>query len=267
MNKKLLLLLVPLLLLPLLSFGYAHFTDKVVKKYRVHVGSLEVEFIGIHVDACRMPDVDNDGEIFGDELVITTYENPEDCTWYIYITADPITGGFYLNTTMWLHNSGKLPFELRWETMWDGPKDYFIDTDVVNPDWTNAFDPPKPGYSVFGGANPLPMPPWSFAMDVYRWHLGDDGVYRRTGPFTPTQVDYKPCDYLEIKQHINFKQPDPEAGVGEDWQKDWQCKFIRLWVEFTAQDVYWDFSSNLVGEWPDEEGLPAKPPLEEPSPP
>ncbi len=60
-------------------------------------------------------------------------------------------------------------------------------------------------------------------------------MYERTGPFAPTEVHYKPCDYIEVKQHVNFEQPDPAAG--EDWQKEWQCKWIKIWVHFTAEDV------------------------------
>jgi hypothetical protein len=236
MNKKLSLLLVPLLLLPLMSFGYAHFTDKVAKKYKVHVGSVILDFESIHVDAAKMPDVNNDGIIFGDELLIETYENPDDCTWYVYITCDPITGGFVLNTTMWLHNAGKLPFELRWDVKWDGPYD-------LDP----CFDPPAPTKEL----GTLPMPPWSYKMFVYRWHLNTStGEYERTGPFAPTQVHYKPCDYIEVKQHINFEQPDPANPASMLWQKEWQCKWIKLWVEFTAQDVYETLvGSDYVGDF------------------
>jgi len=231
MNKKLALLLVPLLLLPLISFGYAHFTDKLVKKYKVHVGSLIIDFESIHVDFARMPDVDNDGEIFGDELLIETFENPDDCTWYVMITCDPVTGGFILNTTMWLHNSGKLPFELNWGVKWDGPYD-------EDP----CFDPPAPTKEL----GTLPMPPWSYEMLVYRWHDYGAG-YIREGPYAPTQVDYKPCDYIEVKQHINFEQPNPADPDSMLWQKEWQCKWIKLWVEFTAQDIYYDVSSDWEG--------------------
>lgn len=228
MNRKLVLLLIPLMLIPLISYGYAHFTDEVVKKYKIHVGSVYLNVTGFHVDYAKMPDVDNDGVIFGDELNITVYE-ADDCRWYVEIAADPITGGFVLNTTMWMHNSGKLPFELTWDVKWDGPYDADPCFDVV---------PTK-------DLTRLPMPPWSWDMKVYRWHYNEtSGVYERTGPFSPTQVHYKPCDFIEVKQHVNFKQPVP----GETFQKDWQCKWIKIWVEFTAEDVYVDdLSSDTWG--------------------
>ncbi len=225
MNKKLVLLIVPLLLVPLIATGYAHFTDEVIKKYKIHVGSLYLNVTGFHVDFARMPDVDNDGVIFGDELNITIYESP-DCRWYVLIEADPITGGFELNTTLWMHNSGKLPFELMWDAMWDGP--YPSDP---------CFDIP-PGKTLAT----LPQPPWSFSVTLYKWHYNPEkDEYERSGPFAPTQTDYKPCDYIEVKQHVDFKQPDPT--LNQTWQKDWQCKWIKIWETWRAQDIYVDVSS------------------------
>ncbi|MDH5770752.1 MAG: hypothetical protein OEZ25_05650 [Candidatus Bathyarchaeota archaeon] len=227
MNKKVALLLVPLLLLPLMSFGYAHFTDKVVKKYKIHVGSVMMEITGVHVDYAKMPDVDNDGVIFGDELLIDTFENPDDCTWYEEITADPVTGGFVLDTTTWIHNNGKLPFTLTWLALWEGP----LDDDP-------CFDAPGPARPM----GELPIPPWSWSITVYKWH---EGV--RSGPYAPTQTDYKPSDYIEVIQHINFEQPDPSIPGQELWQKEWQCKWIRLWVTFIAEDIYEELGSETVG--------------------
>ena len=222
MNKKLALLLIPLMLMPLMAYGYAHFTDEVQKKYKIHVGSVFLNVTGFHLDYAKMPDVDNDGDIWGDELNVTIYE-ADDCRWYVLIEADPITGGFILNTTLWMHNGGKLPFELRWEVKWDNA------TGHTDPCWDTI---PTQNMAT------LPMPPWSWRMDVYRWHLNPaTGEYERTGPFDPTQVHYKPCDYIEVKQHVNFEQPDPADPASVDWQKDWQCKWIYIWITFTAQDV------------------------------
>ncbi len=222
MNKKFAALMIPLIAMPLLAFGYAHFTDEVVKKYKIHVGSVFLNVTGFHVDHAKMPDVDNDGVIFGDELNITIYE-ANDCRWYVLIEADPITGGFILNTTLWMHNGGKLPFELNWDVKWDNA------TGHTDPCWDTI---PTQGLAT------LPRPPWSWEMLVYRWHRNETtGAYERTGPFAPTQVDYKPCDYIEVKQHVNFNQPDPADPTTKDWQKYWQCKWIYIWVTFHAQDV------------------------------
>jgi len=239
MNKKYIALLIPLLLMPLIAIGYAHFTDQVVKKYKLHVGSVFLNITGFHLNEARMPDVDNDGVIFGDELKVNIYDDPATSIWYEEITADPMTGGFILNTTTWLHNSGKLPFELRWEVFWSGP----FDTDP-------CFDPPGPTLPL----STLASPPWHYSMVLYKWHLNPaTNVYERSGPFAPTQTHYKPCDYIEVIQVVEFDQPDPTNAPSMLWQKEWQCHWIRLWVTFTAQDVTSTISSNTVP------GLPANP--------
>jgi len=226
MNKKFALLIIPMLVLPLVAFGYAHFTDEVVKKYKLHVGSVFLNVTYFHVDYAKMPDVDNDGVIFGDELNITIYE-ADDCRWYVLIEADPMTGGFVLNTTMMMHNGGKLPFELKWDVFWDGPH-------LTDP----CYEPPGPANPIGTLPGVVTPGPWSWEMKVYRWH---EGV--REGPYAPTQVHYKPCDLIEVQQHVNFKQPDPADPTTANWQKDWQCKWIRIWVTFHAEDVYETVSS------------------------
>ena len=226
MNKKYMLLLIPLLLMPLIAFGYAHFTDLVVKKYKVHVGSVYLNVTAFHVNEWKMPDVDNDGMIFGDELLVNIYEDTALCTWFEEITADPITGGFILNTTTWMINGGKLPFEVSWDFKWDGP--YDADPCFVIP----------PSKAI----GTLQSPPWHFSVTIYKWHLGV-----RSGPYAPTQTHYKPGDLIEVIQVIKFDQPNP----GDSYQKDWQCKWIKLWVEFKAQDVYETGSSNTVPNLPE----------------
>jgi len=222
MNKKLVALIIPLLVMPLIAFGYAHFTDDVIKKYKIHVGSVYLDVTGFHVDQAIMPDVNLNGEIFDDELVINIYEDAF-CNWIVEITADPITGGFVLDTTMWLHNGGKLPFRLDWTVMWDGPYDEDPCFDV----------PPGQPMTTF------PIPPWSWSMELYRWTVDPTtGEYVRD-PVTsvnPTQEVYMPCDFIEVKQHINFEQPDPNVPEEAEWQKYWQCHWIKLWVKFHALD-------------------------------
>jgi hypothetical protein len=237
MNKKFVAFLIPLLVMPLFAFGYAHFTDEVVKKYKLHVGSVYLNVTGFHVDAVRMPDVNQDNVLWhipaqaGDELNITIY-NGTDCRTYVEITANPISGGFYLNTTMWMHNGGKLPFELDWNVYWDGP----YPTDP-------CFGPPAPTKLI--STLPLyPNGPWSWKMELYKWHKNAvTGEYERTGPWEPTQTHYKPCDYIQVIQHVDFHQPNPADPNTANWQKDWQCKWIKIWVTFHAQDVYMDASS------------------------
>lgn len=233
MNKKLVAaLLLPLVLLPLVSFAYAHFYDYVEKRYRIHVGSVEVELIYFHVDFAKMIDVDNDGVIMGDELNITIWEDPDTCTWYVQIEADPIPSGFVLNTTMKLHVTGKLPVRFNWAEdpagiWWAGPFDYsWPDWDEV--EWETISTLP-------GVVNPVEGP-WSYKMDVYKENA--TGIY---GPLGSTQEEYKPCNNITIVQHVNFRQPDPQYI----WtQKDWQCKriLIRCYFQF-KEETPQEFSS------------------------
>ena len=208
------------MLMPLMAYGYAHFTDEVQKKYKIHVGSLYLNVTGFHVDGVKMPDLNQDGKLFhdipeaGDELNITIYE-ADDCRWYVEITADPIGGGFYLNTTMNMTNGGKLPFELTWELKWDGPFDEDPCFDVA-PDTA------------------LPLPdPWTWEMNVYKWN----GTHW-SGPWGTTQTHYKPGDVIKVEQHIGFPQLDDPTQ-----QKLWQCKWIKIWITFCAEDLYMEDSS------------------------
>jgi hypothetical protein len=231
MNKKYVLFILPLLILPLFAFGYAHFTDEVVKKYKLHVGTVYLNVTGFHVDYAQMPDPNSNGIIWGDELKVNIAEDA-DGVYNVEITANPITGGFILNSTLWLYNGGKLPFRLEFGTVkWDGPYD-------TEPDSTTA-----PRYPLIG-ANPLPMPPWSFSMTVYKWVKDPvTGIYYRTGPWQPTQTVYEPTDYIEVQQHIDFQQP----GATDNWQRVWGCKWIKLWVWFDAQDAWTTLSSQTIG--------------------
>ena len=220
MNKKLALLLIPLMLLPIASFGYAHFKDSVEKRYKIHVGSVIANITYFHVDHFIMPDVNNDGIILGDELNITIFEDPATCKFIVQIIADPIAGGFVLNTTMKIHNSGKLPWDLDWEILWDGPYD-------DDPCWVV---PTKDIDTLPGVLDPL-AGPWSYDMVVYKENA--TGTY---GPAAKTQYEYKPSNNASIIQHVNFRQP--ETFVNETWtQKDWECKWIVIWVIFDMTDA------------------------------
>jgi len=144
----------------------------------------------------------------------------------VLICASPITGGFQLNTTMMMHNGGKLPFTLTWEVKWDGPYDTDPCYDVA----------PTKDLST------LQRPPWSWDMEVYKRNA--TGIF---GPYGTTQTEYKPCNDIIVKQHVDFKQPTP--GV-DTWQKDWQCKWIKIWVTFKAEDIYEEVSSWTWGTTP-----------------
>jgi hypothetical protein len=65
LNKKLLVaLLLPMFFVPMMSFGYAHWTDKVRKQIRLHAGTVEIDIPWWHVDALYTFDVDCDDDVF-----------------------------------------------------------------------------------------------------------------------------------------------------------------------------------------------------------
>jgi hypothetical protein len=237
-NKKLVLLFIPLLAIAGMSFGYAHFTADVYKKYDIHVGSVLLNITGFHVDYAKMPDVDNNGIVWGEELNVTITQVGG--VWYELIQADPITGGFVLNTTTWLKNCGKLPFAMEFGATWDGPFD-------SKPDWTT---PPTNDIATIPSP---PTGPWSWHMEVWKHHYNSTtGLWEVTGPWSPTMTDYKPGDYIEVKQHVDFNQPDTSKWpLSAGWQAYWQCHWIKIWVHFHAFDVTANpFSSNTIGTIP-----------------
>ena len=221
MNKKFALLLIPLMLMPLMSFGYAHFRDSVEKRYKIHVGSVIANITYFHVDKFIMPDVNNNDIIMGDELNITIFEDPTTCKFIVQIIANPIAGGFVLNTTMKIHNSGKLPWDLDWKALWDGPYD-------DDPCWVV----PAQDITTLPGVLDPAEGPWSFWMEVRKENAS--GSF----PAGPTTEEYKPSNNASIKQHVNFRQPDSTLWPGSvTWQKDWECKWIIIWVFFDMTDA------------------------------
>lgn len=205
MNKKFLVaLILPLLLIPLASFGYAHSQDYVEKKYKLYVGTLEANITAFHVDHFAMIDVDNDGDIMDDEIVINIFN--QDCTWYVQILADPICGGFVLNTTMNITNTGDLPYQILWDTpKWDNQS-------TTDPCWATA-----PSKLITS----LPEP-WSWDIKYYK--INATAKY----PVASTTEYYKPGDVFQVVQHINFEQP---ADI--TIQKQWEDQWVWIWEKWT----------------------------------
>ena len=245
MNKKFAALLIPLLLMPLASYGYAHMKDTVEKRYKIHVGSVVADVLWFHVDNFTACDVNNNGKIMGDEINITIYEDVETCKFIVEITADPVPGGFVLNTTMKIHNSGKLPWDLYWAIYWDGPHDADpcflpMNQHPANDDITElpgVLDPKKG--------------PWSWDMTIYHDWVDAAGAWHRKEQIGTTTEEYKPCHNATIVQHVNFRQWQP----GDEWtQKDWECKWIRIYVVFDMRDtsVYkgwsWTWDNGTITE-------------------
>lgn len=235
MNKKFLVaLILPLLLIPLASFAYAHNNDYVEKKYKLHVGTMFANITYFHVDYAKVMDQNNDGVLFGDEVNITVWE--DNCIWKVHIMVDPVSGGFVLNTTMEITNLGDLPYTVDWAY-----------TGGVGPRWDNSTE------DLCWGEEPMksfPMWPrelWSWDIKYYKDNstkIGG-GVYTAT----PTQHKYKPGDVFRVVQHINLRQPsnDLETALYKKIMGSW----FYIWEIFTfksedlIEDSSWTFGTPI----------------------
>lgn len=226
MNKKFLVaLILPLLLIPLASFAYAHNYDYVEKKYKLHVGTMWANITYFHVDYVKAMDKDNDGVLFGDEVIINVFE--EDCTWKVHILVDPVSGGFVLNTTMTVTNLGDLP----WTVTWSGW-----------PQWGNSTgdlcwdEMPDKNFPMW------PRELWSWEIKYYKENA--TGRY----PATPTEFVYKPGNNFTVVQHINLRQPS--SPVEEALYKEMMGSWFYIWEIFTfeseelIEDSSWTFTAS-----------------------
>jgi hypothetical protein len=275
MNKKLAMLLIPLLLVPMASFAYAHYTDNVEKRYKIHVGSIVANMTYFHVDKLMTIDTNCNGIIWDDELNITIYEDPDTCTWYVLIAVNPIPPSFELDTTMKIHNVGKLPFVAYWEVLWAGAldDDYYgcfegwDDTDDIW-DWLAAYPATDPRNEPKDNWNPTgtyPYPGWYFENGlIYDINFWKDGV-----PAAPTGVTYHPCTNLTVTQNVTLLQPfatptlDPNGDWSDEWQKNIQCHWFLIWVRIIVQNPTPSEYSSATwedGEWvPDSGNIPGGP--------
>ncbi|TET18943.1 hypothetical protein E3J74_08555 [Candidatus Bathyarchaeota archaeon] len=228
MNKKFLVaLILPLLLIPLASFAYAHNYDYVEKKYKLHVGTMWANITYFHVDYAKVMDQDNDGEIFDDELNITVFE--DNCIWKVHIEVDPVSGGFVLNTTMEITNLGDLPWTVTWAR---GAGGFW-------PRWGNSTEDlcwdeePTKSFPMW------PSELWSWEIKYYKDNSTKGGaVY----PAAVTEHKYKPGDVFRVVQHINLIQPgtDLEAELYKEIMGSW----FYIWeiFMFESEDLIEDSS-------------------------
>lgn len=232
MNKKFAIaLILPLLLIPLASFAYAHNYDYVEKKYKLHVGTMWANVTYFHVDHAMVMDQNNDGKIFGDELNITVFE--DNCIWKVYIEVDPVSGGFVLNTTMVITNLGDLPWTVTWARTGGG---YWPRWDNSTEDLCWDEEPKKAGF-----------PMWP--TELWSWEI----TYSKTnssGTFSakPTEHVYKFGDNFTVVQHINLRQP--ETTEEELLYKKIMGSWFYIWEIFTFKsedlmtDSSWTFPAN-----------------------
>lgn len=269
------MLLIPLLLVPMASFAFAHYTDNVEKRYKIHVGSIVANMTYFHVDKLKTIDTNCNGDIWGDEVNITIYEDPNTCTWYALIALNPIPPSFELDTTMVVHNVGKLPFVAYWEIIWAGAldDDYYGCFEGWDPDddiWktlsvyppTDPDNRPKDDWTLPSG---MVYPGWYFENGL----IYDINFWKEGSLVSPTGETYHPCTNLTITQNLTLLQPDPSfpedpnGVLAKDWQKNIQCHWFLIWVKIVVQNpTPQEYSSATWedGEWvPDSGNIPGGP--------
>ena len=229
MNKKLVALLIPLLLLPLVAFGYAHWTDSITKKYKFHFGTVEVEVVKWHVDELKIWDANSNGVIEGEELNITEVRDGAGELIGFLIAAAPVGPDFTINFTMLIHNKGRLPVE--------------VEAPVVNVSdlYTN-----DPCWDTF---TPITAPSWFVYTFQYYAHTPPEtkncfNATHYTTPIEPTGRVYEPSECIKITQKIWLNvQGHPEL----------QCHWFKVFVEIPVKNsnpgTYSSYHNETLG-WP-----------------
>jgi hypothetical protein len=213
MNKKLVGLLIPLLLLPLVAFASAHWTDSVYKKYKLRFGTVEIEIYSWHVDDITAWDANSNGVVFGDEVVVTEVMEGGHIVG-LQFWASPIGPGFSLEFKMLVHNYGRLPVRIR------------------APVWRIGLFADDPCYGDLTVNETNLLQYLTYTTTYYRHNpLYNVGGHDSHGCYDPTHYDisvgptmhvYEPCESVLVRQNIDFL-----AGM-QDAQSTFQCHYLRI---------------------------------------
>ncbi len=246
MNKKLLTaLLIPLMLMPMMSFAYAHWTDTVTKKYKLRPGTVELHIIQWHIDKCTSYDANCNDEILGDEIQIIPVYDADDEVIDLHIKADPIFPCWELEFKMLIHVKGRLAVRFEEpEIVMAGP---FPEDPCFEP-----IDPTDPYYVEYDWkAQEFPGIPW-LTYYCTMWKHNDakygepcdlathpDGCpcYDKSHydqPASPTEFRYKPCECIMIKQYLHLKQEVLPDWPEERLQEFLSCHWLRIDFEIEA---------------------------------
>jgi hypothetical protein len=238
MNKKLLTaLILPLMLLPLVSFGYAHWTDTVTKQYKLRPGTVEIHIIQWHVDSTTAYDMNCNGEVIGDELQIIPVYDDHDPPEVIglQIKADPIFPSWHLELKVLIHVKGRLAVRFT------QPEALFAGPFAEDP----CFEPLTDGIEYNYTGQNFPGIPWfeyktkmekhddfNFPHPPEEKPCYDKSHY--TIPAAPTEFRYKPCDSILITQYLHLKQEVLPDWPQERLQKFLSCHWLRIDWEIEA---------------------------------
>lgn len=245
MNKKLLALLIPLMLVPLVSFGYAHWTDTVTKKYKLRPGTVEIHIIQWHVDATTSFDCNCNGEVIGDELQIMPIYDDHDPPEVVdvWIKADPIFPSWMLEFKMLVHVKGRLGVEF------EQPKIVFAGPFAEDP----CFEPINDGIEYDWVNQEFPGVPYLeyycrlFAHNDALYGAETDPVTHPDGPpcydkthydvpASPTEFLYKPCESIMVWQYMHLKQAVPGEYTEKELQELLECHWLRIDFEMQARN-------------------------------
>jgi len=237
MNKKVVALLIPVLLISMASFGYAHWSDTVTKKYKLHSGTVEIAIVQWHIDKCNSGDVNCNGRIYGDEIqVIPVYDNatpPQVID--LHILADPIFPCWELEFKMLIHVKGRLAVRFERPTIkFKGPYPAGVDP---------CFEPIVDGIDYNWTGQNFPGIPW-FEYLCSMWKHDDMTYPTCPKPCTdkshytisagPTEWRYKPCECILVKQWLHLKQEALPDWPEDKLQEYLQCKYLRIDWEIKA---------------------------------
>jgi len=228
MNRKIAALLLPLLIMPLIGFAYAHWTDSVTKQYKLRFGTVEIEIYSWHVDDIVAWDADSDGVVWGDEVVVTEVWDGDHIVG-LQIWASPVGPGFHLEFKMLVHNYGRLPVRIR------------------APVWHIGLFSEDPCFDPLQENQTWLLDYISYTTQYYRHNsvYGDShGCYNASHydlPVGPTQWVYEPCESVLIKQTIDFKQ------AIQDEQDTFQCHYLRIDCTIEAENDDGSHYSSYTG--------------------
>jgi hypothetical protein len=240
MNKKLLTaLILPLMLLPMVSFGYAHWTDTVTKKYKLRPGTVEIHIIQWHIDSTTAYDANCNGVLLGDEIQVIPVFDQDDQVIDLWVKADPIFPSWHLEFKMLVHVKGRLAVRFEQpEIVFAGP---FPEDPCFKP-----IEPTDPGYAEYDYQDQgFPGMPWfeyktqMYAHDDFTFpHTADEKPCYDKSHYTilaaPTEFRYKPCDSILIVQYLHLKQEVLPDWPQERLQEYLSCHWLRLDWEIEA---------------------------------
>jgi hypothetical protein len=214
MNKKFVALLIPLMLLPMVSFGAAHWYDYITKDYKLHAGTVCVEITKWHVFETTAYDVNCNGIVFGDELTITNVIGKNPCDGLekvagLQILANPIFPCWELTLDIYITNKGTLALKMDPALItFGGP---YID----DPCWGPIKDP-------------VSIPSYFQTWHEYRIFVAGQWILTQ-----PTTFMLKPGEQIWVREFIHF--------IGQD-NPELMCQ----WFRFTFQLPFYQYTPEPI---------------------